>query len=156
MGLLLVLFIILHALTGAAWFGLGLRLPATARAILHRDRAAAQALAAEGRRTAVWMNLFLVLTFVFSLVAFFAGGGFVRYGAPYHTSLMLIVFLLVAQFAAIHPAWRRIAAAVAQDPMPTDSLQAARKQLVIGAGVGHLLWLIIFVLMFWNRLLAVI
>lgn len=148
--LLKYIFVILHIITAAAWFGLGLRLSGQARTVRALEPAAAQALADDAQRSVSLMNVFIVLTLVFSLVAFFLGGGFAVYSPAYHTSLLLIVIMTLVQFLLIRPGWNGLQAALAG---PTaDAADGFRKRIAMGTGVGHLLWLIILVLMFWDQL----
>lgn len=146
-------FVVLHVITAAAWFGLGLRLAGRARKVLELGGEAGAALASDGAGSVRQMNIFLVLTFLFSIGAFIAGGHFSTYGPVYHTSLLLIVVLLGIQFFAIRPGWNTLQAAVTAEidasPNP-DAAESARKRVAIGTGVGHLLWLVLLILMFWK------
>lgn len=136
--------VLLHVITAAAWFGLGLRLAAQARTVASAEPSVAAALGSDGARTVSMMGLFSVLTLVFALVAFFAGGGFATYGPEYHTSLLLIVVLVGLQYGLIRPSWDKL---VAGDT-------SARGRVAMGTGIGHLLWLVILVLMFWPQYFA--
>jgi hypothetical protein len=98
------------------------------------------------------MNVFIVLTLVFSLVAFFLGGGFAVYGPAYHTSLLLIVLMTLDQFLLVRPGWNGLQAALAGPSDTGDAADSFRKRIAMGVGVGHLMWLIILVLMFWTEL----
>jgi hypothetical protein len=102
----------------------------------------AGALAEEGARTVKMLGLFAVLTLVFSLVAFLLGGGFAVYGPQYHTSLLLIIVLVGVHYGVIRPGWSALHAGDA----------GGQKRVAMGVGIGHALWLVILVLMFWNRL----
>jgi hypothetical protein len=143
------ILVILHILTAAAWFGLGLRLAGQARTVASGN---APALAEDAGRSVQWMNVFIVLTLVFAASAFVVGGlvggsnPFSFYGPQYHTSLLLILVLTGLQFFVIRPGWNGLTGG--GDP------ESARKRVAIGTGVGHLVWLVILVLMFWNRLLG--
>jgi hypothetical protein len=145
------IFVILHIVTAAAWFGLGLRLSAKARNALTQEPTVATALIDDTQRTVRFMSIFIGLTLVFSLVAFFLGGGFARYGPQYHTSLLLIVILTGLQVAVIAPAWKGLHGAIA-GTTDASSADSYRKRIAISVGVGHLLWFVTLVLMFWNRL----
>ncbi|PSQ82605.1 MAG: hypothetical protein BRD44_07615 [Bacteroidetes bacterium QS_7_67_15] len=143
------ILVILHILTAAAWFGLGLRLAGQARTVASGN---APALAEDAGRSVQWMNVFIVLTLVFAASAFVVGGRvggsnpFSFYGPQYHTSLLLILVLTGLQFFVIRPGWNGLTGG--------DDTESARKRVAIGTGVGHLVWLVILVLMFWNRLLG--
>ena len=135
------ILVLLHVITAAGWFGLALSIGGMAR------KAAAGAGAPvleEGAKTIKLMGIFIVLTFVFGLVAFFLGGGFGGYGPQYHTSLSLIVILIAIQYGMIAPSWRKLS-------MGDASAASARKRIGMGVGIGHLLWLITLILMFWNH-----
>lgn len=145
------IFVILHVITAAAWFGLGLRLSGKARMVMTLDTPASKALADDTERSVYLMNVFIVLTLLFALVAFFVGGGFGTYGPIYHTSLLLIVLLLLDQFFVIRTGWHSLQATVDTEGH-REQAEAARKRIAMGTGIGHLLWLIILVLMFWNQI----
>ncbi len=146
--LLKFLFVLLHVITAAAWFGIGLRLSAQARAAAGASGGAAETLAADAQRSVSLMNIFIVFTLLFGLGAFFTGGGFGVYGPVYHTSLLLIVVLVGLQFFVIRTGWERLRDALASERSP--EAESARKRVAIGTGVGHLLWLVLLVLMFWR------
>lgn len=148
-------FVVLHVVTAAGWFGLALRISSQARLVLSLERAAAVELAEQTGRTVRMMGVFLILTFLFSLTAFFLGGGFGAYGAIYHTSLLLIVLLLIDQFAVIAPSWQKVHRGIAGgQPAEAGVAASARSRMAAAVGVGHLLWLVLLVLMFWNSLAA--
>jgi hypothetical protein len=158
--LLHLTLIILHIATAAAWFGLGLRLAGQARKVLEIELPAARALAADIGRSVSQMNILIVLTFIFSLAAFFVGGGFAVYGPAYHTSITLIVLMVIGQFVLIRSGWKTLRTTlenagpdVGPDPSIADG---ARKRVAIGTGIGHLLWLVILVLMFWDHILGAV
>lgn len=132
------ILVLLHVITAAGWFGLALSIGGMAR------KAAAGAggpIVEEGAKTVKLMGVFIVLTFVFGILAFFLGGGFGAYGPQYHTSLTLVAILVAIQYVMIAPAWRKLAAG--------DT--SARKRIGMGVGIGHLLWLVTLILMFWNH-----
>ena len=146
------IFVILHVITAAAWFGLGLRLGGRARAVTNARAEAAQALADDAAGTVRLMNIFVVLTLVFGLCAFFAGGGFAAYSPVYHTSILLIVVLVSLQLFLIRPAWNRLQSSAGSED--SGALESARKRIAMSTGIGHLCWLVMLVLMFWNKLAA--
>ena len=137
-----IVFVLLHVLTAAAYFGLSLTLPNWARALTGTSGDARSATAAQGSRTVRSMSGALVLTFVFALAAFLIGGGFAVYGPTFHASLGLIALLLGVHFALLAPAWTRL----------TTGDDAARGRLGMATGLAHALWLVLLVLMFWPRL----
>lgn len=150
----LYLFVILHILCAAAWFGLALRIVAHARTALAVDRDAAQVVAGDVSRTVKMMSIFIVLTLIFALAAFLAGGGFARYTTPYHTSILLLILLVLDQFLLIRPAASKLLRAVAAGPVDPADADTYRKRLAMGTGIGHTLWVIILILMFWTSLFA--
>ena len=139
MGFLQQLLIFLHVVTAAAWFGLSLRLGR--QALL--AAAGESAIMEEGAFAIRLMNLMVLLTFVFSMGALFLGGGYPGQ-MQYHVASLLILVLVAVQYALIRPAWARLDAEAAKR-------QAACRQVAIFAGIGHLIWLVLLVLMFWNR-----
>lgn len=150
------ILVILHIITAAAWFGLGLRLTGQARSVLEESGDAQRALADDGQQSVRLMNIFVVLTLVFSISAFVAGGHFATYGPVYHTALLLIVILTLVQLFVIRPGWASLQTEVDAAEINTDTLESAKSRVAIGTGVGHLLWLILLVLMFVNRFVAVL
>ncbi len=142
-------FVLLHIITAAAWFGLGLRLAGRARTILDVGGERGAALAEDGGRSVWLMNIFVVLTLVFSLAAFIAGGHFATYGPAYHSAVTLIVLLTLDQLFVIRPGWDALQSALGSGD--DAAAESARKKVAIGTGVGHLLWLILLGLMFVDR-----
>lgn len=139
-----IVFVVLHVLTAAGYFGLGLGLTNWARAATSFDGGGPrEALVGLGTRTVRTMTILLVATFVFALAAFLLGGGFRVYGPTYHASLGLIVLLLGVHLGLIAPAWRGLAA----------GRDGAIGRLGMGTGLAHLLWVVLLVLMFWPRLM---
>lgn len=146
------LAVILHIITAAAWFGLGLRLPRVAR-LAAAGGAGGTALAAEAEETAGKMRLFALLTMVFAYTALFSGiSAGTSYGAAFHTAATLILVLLAVQFFLIGPGAARLRQAVGAGD--TAAAEAAAKRTAMGTGIGHLLWTVLLVLMFWDGLRA--
>jgi hypothetical protein len=135
------ILVILHIITAAAWFGLGLRLGVQARVVAGGE---AQALAKDAGRSVRFMNIFIVLTLVFAVGALVTASGTVLRAWQYHTSLLLILVLTALQFFVIRPGWNGLTNG--------GDAESARKRVAIGTGIGHLTWLIILVLMFWTEL----
>lgn len=134
------LFVILHVITAAGWFGIGLLLASISRKTAQSDGAAVRDV---GTKAVGMMSLFVVLTFVFGLIAFLLGGGFAAYGPAYHTSLLLILILVFIQFFVIRSGWMSLVAG-------EGDTGSARKRIAMGTGVGHLIWIVVLVLMFWR------
>ncbi len=137
--MLLVALVILHALFGIFWFGLSLRLQSQARlavdASMPRD-----VIAQDGGRTVQAMTVASIVFYALAVGAFFTGGGFSAYTPVYHTALLLGLALVLVQVLMIQPTWTRLGGGEA----------SARKRLAMGLGIGHALWLILFVLMFFG------
>lgn len=148
------ILVILHIITAAAWFGIGLRLAGQARTVLETDGDAQTALADDGARSVWLMNVFIVLTLVFSISAFVAGGHFATYGPAYHSAVTLIVLLTIDQLWIIRGGWNNLQEALANGA--PDALESAKTRIAIGTGVGHLIWLVLLVLMFVDRFTAVL
>ena len=140
----------LHVLTAAAWFGLGLRLGGQARTALDAPGEAALALSRDVGRTVNLMSTLILLTFLFSMMVLGLGGGYAGQ-LQYHIASTLIVLLTVVQLWLIRPAWKGLHRALESGG---DGARHARR-LAMATGIGHLLWLVILVLMFWNRFAAV-
>lgn len=154
MGLLIKhILVILHIITAAAWFGLGLRLSGQARTVASLTGEAQRSLADATGRLVSLMNVFVVLTLVFSIGAFIAGGHFAAYGPAYHSAVTLILVLVGVQLFVIRTGWNKLAAFV-DGSGDVDAGESGRKRVAIGTGIGHTLWLVLLVLMFWNRILA--
>ena len=151
MALLHQVFILLHIIMAAAWFGMGLRLAAQARTVLRLERSAALALANDVARSVHFMGIFIGLTLVFAFGALGLGGGYPGQ-IQYHIASMLIVVLVVFQFALVRPAWTKLRTAIETG---TEG-DAFRKRIAMSVGLGHLLWFVLLVLMFWNSLRAAV
>lgn len=150
------ILVILHIITAAAWFGLGLRLAGQARTVLTLDGTAQKTLAEDGQQSVRLMNVFIVLTLLFSIGAFVAGGHFDTYGPAYHSAVTLIVLLTLDQLVVIRPAWGALLEQAGGSDADEEALQGAKTRVAIGTGVGHLIWLVLLGLMFANRLGAAI
>jgi hypothetical protein len=151
--------VILHIITAAAWFGLGLRLAGQARTVLNLKGDAQAALADDGQQSVRLMTLFILLTLVFSIGAFIAGGHFNTYGPAYHSALTLIVLLTLDQLVVIRPAWgtlQSFATPAGDENVSADDAESAKTRVAIGTGVGHLIWLVLLGLMFTNQIVAAI
>jgi hypothetical protein len=146
------ILVVLHIITAAAWFGIGIRLTGQARSVLEHEGDARRALVDDGSQSVWLMNIFIVLTLVFSLSAFIAGGHFAAYGPAYHSAVTLIVLLTIDQLWVIRGGWSALDAAA--DTGDSDALASAKKRVAIGTGVGHLLWLVLLGLMFVNQFQA--
>lgn len=157
MELLKWILVVLHIITAAAWFGLGLRLAAWARKTVELSGDAARVMANDGQRSVKLMTVFVVLTAVFSIAAFVVGGAFARYGPAYHTSLLLIILLVLDQILVIRPSWNTLVTAVSSGgPSAPEIMASAKKRVTIGTGIGHLLWLVMLILMFSNQWIAIL
>ena len=137
------IFVLLHIVTAAGWFGVALLLGRLARAAVSSSDAA---LRETGTRAVGVAGVFAALTLLFGLVAFLIGGGFSAYGPEYHTSLLFMLILVGIHFLAIRPAWK-----VASSPGEEATRLAASKRLSMSVGAGHLLWLFVLVLMLSSR-----
>jgi len=147
--------VVLHIITAAAWFGLGLRLTAWARKTAGLSGEAAVVMAEDGQRSVKLMTVFVVLTAVFSIAAFVIGGAFAVYGPAYHTSLLLIILLVLDHVLVIRPAWETLATAVSSAGPSSEGIKAsAKKRVAIGTGIGHLMWLVMLILMFSQQWIA--
>ena len=146
MGVVHQSLVFLHVLTGAAYFGLGLRLAGQARTVAGVRGDGAVLLSRDMGGTIRQMSIQIALTFVFSMAALGLGGGYAGQG-QYHVASLLIVVLLVLQFWVIQPAWKRLHTRVEGG----DECAVYARRLAMGSGIGHLVWVMILVLMFWNR-----
>jgi len=150
------ILVILHIITAAAWFGIGLRLAGQARTVLTLDGTGRTALAEDGQQSVRLMNIFILLTLVFSLGAFVAGGHFSTYGPAYHSAVTLIVLLTLDQFFVIRPGWNTLLAYANGQDVADDAAQSAKTKVAIGTGVGHLIWLVLLGLMFVDRIVPLL
>lgn len=149
-GYLFYLFLLLHVITAAAWFGMGLRIPGQARGATTADGPASSALLEEGARSVYLMDIMIVLTILFSYATFFLGGGFGGNPVSFHIALTLILILAGVHFLMIRSGWKGLERGLAgNEPQYVES---SRKKVVIGAGIGHTLWLVLLILMFWPRI----
>ncbi len=141
--------VFLHIAAAAAWFGMALRVTSRAGLSFTLGGSAAATIGSDTRKGLDLMGILLVLAFLFGLVAFFLLGGFARYGAEYHTSLLLIVVLLGIHYVLIRPTWQRFTSAVVSDN--TQDASKLRTRLAMFLGIGHLVWIAILFLMLWER-----
>lgn len=138
MPLLHTVTLALHVLFAAAWFGLGLALPALSRAALAGG-------VPKGDRIITMMTGSVLLFYAFAVLNFVLGTsiGF-EYGWPYHTALTLGLVLVAVQLLLIRPGWGKLAAG-------GEDAETGRKRIQMGIGIGHLVWIILFVLMYIGR-----
>ena len=153
--MIVTLLILLHVLTASAWFGLSIRLGSQAKLAATGQ----MAVAVDGLRTLSLMGIMLIATFVFSMALLMAGNGYPGQ-MQYHAASALIVVLLGIQFVFLRPAWKRLYTAVETGNNDTESennggeASMHARKISMYAGIGHLFWLVLLVLMFWNRLIA--
>ncbi len=153
--MIVTLLILLHVLTASAWFGLSIRLGSQAKLAATGQAA----VSVDGLHTVSLMGIMLIATFVFSMVLLMVGGGYPGQ-IQYHAASALIVVLLGIQFVFLRPAWRRLHTAVETGSKNTESetngneASTHARKVSMYAGIGHLFWLILLVLMFWNRLIT--
>lgn len=138
MALLHTVSLALHVLFAAAWFGLGLALPAFARSAQAGN-------VVGGGRVVSLMTVSVLLFYAFAVLNFVLGSGIgFEYGWPYHTSLSLGLVLVGVQLLLIRPGWNKLEAR-------GEDAEAGRKRIAMGVGIGHLTWIVIFVLMYVGR-----
>ena len=146
------IFVVLHVITAAGWFGLGLNLTRQARTVAALDPSSARPFIEDRLSSVRLMGIMIVLTFIFGLGAMFSGGGFGAYGAQYHTSMLLILLLIAIHYALIYPAWRGLERAFSTTSRVLSDSDGYRKRIAMGMGLGHLIWLVVLILMFWNQI----
>jgi hypothetical protein len=143
MYLLHTLTIALHVLFAAAWFGMAAAVPSLARSAMRTGNA-------EGGKVMTAMNGSILLFYAFAVANWVLGrrlGFELQYDHwAYHTSLSLGLLLVAAQLVLIRGGWSRLAKAAG-----TPEAEAGRKRLALGLGVGNLLWITIFILMYVGR-----
>lgn len=142
------IFVILHVATAAAWFGAALRVPAQARVAVRLGGGAAAAVTQEGRKGIRLMGIFIALTLVFGLAAFFIGGGFAAHGPEFHSAITIVAAIVALNYLLIAPAWDKFSNAIAAEG--AADADKYKKRLSMGLGIGHLLWFVTLVLMFWH------
>lgn len=140
-GPLHVVLVLLHIILVSVWFGLSLRLQFQAKALTVGETGAAESVRTNGDRTVQGMSIAIILFYAFAVANFFVGGGFSAYGPVYHTSLLLGLGLVLVQVLMIQPAWGRL----------SGGQPAQAKRVSMGIGIGHTLWLVILVLMFFGN-----
>lgn len=131
--------IALHILFAAAWFGLSLSLPALARAQMSGGAPGADKVMTSLNGSAVLFYVFAVANWMIGLSSGFEA----QYNAwPYHTSMTLGLILVAVQLFVIRPSWNKLV---------HGDAEAGRKRMAMGTGIGHAVWLTIFVLMYLGR-----
>lgn len=126
--------IALHVLFAATWFGLSLSLPALARPA-NGDAKVASA----GDRIISMMGISVILFYLTGLGAFVMGARLdFPYGWPIHVAMTLGLLLVAVHYLLLRKAWPKAVNGVGSIGM--------------ALGIGHLLWLSMFVLMYLQRL----
>ncbi len=137
----------LHIITAAAWFGLSLPLTARFRYLAAVEPPCRVTYIPGLKRSLSQLHLFLGLTLAFGLLALLTGGGFAAYGPRYHTALVLLLIMLGLQMLL-----SRIAQAFFVEALDQEQVsEAPLKRIAMFNGVNHLLWLVILILMLWQR-----
>jgi hypothetical protein len=135
--------IALHVLFAAAWFGMAAAVPSLARSAMRPG-------AAEGGKVIASMNGAIVLFYVFAIANWVLGrrlGFEIQYNHwAYHTSLTLGLLLVLVQLFLIRSGWNKLVAGAG-----TPEAESGRKRLAAGLGVGNLLWIALFILMYVGR-----
>ncbi len=135
--------IALHVLFAAAWFGMAAAVPALARSAMRPGEA-------QGGKVIASMSGAIVLFYVFAVANWVLGmqlGLDAQYNAwPYHTSLTLGLVLVGVQLLLIRTGWNKLVAGAG-----TPDAESGKKRLAVGLGLGNLVWLVIFVLMYFGR-----
>ncbi len=135
--------IALHVLFAAAWFGMAAAVPSLVRGALRPGEA-------QGGKVIAAMNGSVVLFYVFAVANWTLGmqlGLDAQYNAwPYHTSLTLGLVLVAAQVLLVRTGWNKLVAGAG-----TPDAETGRKRLSAGLGIGNLVWIAIFILMYVGR-----
>ncbi len=139
-GPLHVLLVLLHILLVTVWFGMSLRLQFQARALASGEVGHTELLRTAGTRTVQVMSVAAIVFYALAVANFFVGGGFSAYGPVYHTSLLLGLALVLVQVLMVQPAWGRLAGG-----QPDQA-----KRVSMSIGIGHGLWAVLLVLMFFG------
>ena len=133
----------LHVLFAAAWFGMAAAVPSLARSAMRPG-------AAEGGKVMASMTGSVVLFYVFAVANWMLGmqlGFEAQYNTwPYHTALTLGLVLVGVQLLLIRTGWNKLVAGAG-----TPEAETGRKRLAAGLGIGNLVWLALFVLMYVGR-----
>jgi len=140
-----IAFILLHIATAAAWFGAGMRLTGQTKLISKMEGPGATLVAEDIQHALRVMGILLILTLVFGMGALIAGG---IKGPQYHTAALLIVILIALHYFMLQPAGKGLVSATGT----SSDMDGLRKRLAMGLGIGHLVWIVILVLMFWHRI----
>ena len=136
-----VLLVILHIVLVTVWFGLTIRLQFLAKALAGGPLAASEPIRQAGDRTVQVATIAIILFYAAAIANFFVGGGFSVYSSPaYHTSLLLGLALVLVQVLLVQPAWGRL----------SGGQPAQAKRVAMGIGIGHGLWVVLLVLMFFG------
>ncbi len=135
--------IALHVLFAAVWFGMAAAVPSLARSAMRPGTA-------EGGKVIASMNGAIVLFYVFAIANWVLGrrlGFEIQYNHwAYHTSLTLGLLLVLVQLFLIRSGWNKLVAGAG-----TPEAESGRKRLAAGLGVGNLLWIALFILMYVGR-----
>ena len=103
-----------------------------------------------GNKVVGAMNGSAVLFYGFAVANWTLGmqlGFEAQYNAwPYHTALTLGLILVAVQLLLIRTGWNKLVAGVG-----TPEAESGRKRLAAGLGIGNLVWLVLFILMYVGR-----
>lgn len=137
---LVTVLVILHALAAIAFFGLGLPLARLAKTAAAHTGEARAALLDQGASSIRTMTIAGIAAAVLSYATLGIGMSAGRpYGWPYHAASALILVLLAVHVFGTARAWKALSG---------DQPSVAVGKVSALVGVNHLIWVVLFVLMF--------
>ena len=136
----ITVLVLLHALAAIVFFGLGLPLARLAKAAAAHTGEARAALLDQGARSIATMTLAGIAAAVLAYATLGLGMSAGRsYGGAYHAASALILVLLAVHVFGTARAWKALSG---------DQPAVAVGKVSALVGVNHLIWVVLFVLMF--------
>jgi hypothetical protein len=143
---------VLHVTCAATMFGVTMGIGSSFKRTVGKREAYIEACTSVNRRQLL-ANIFGVLTLVTGLALIFEGGGMASVGKNIHISMTLLVVALAFGGLFMKPrGGKMLKLAEGGGDGTSDEEKGLGRQLAIGGGILHLIWLVILTLMFWPSL----
>jgi uncharacterized membrane protein len=150
MAALFQLLLVIHVLSAALWFGGAVFMPRALREALQGERAEARrrlpSLLRQGKVLAIAAITVIASGIALALIP---EGGFAALPMRFHIALALALIWLGIGLLVARPTTARIAA-IAASEAPLDSANRLLGRVSAAAGVQHLLFTVVLVLMLWR------
>jgi uncharacterized membrane protein len=145
-----VLLLILHIAAAALLFGSPLGIVRNAKSALDAHPSAFKLAAQEAARRGALAGIASLVTLLSGVALILLAGGFAVVQPRFHISLTLLLVAMIFSGVFMRPRTKKLVASSQQDPLPKQEVLGTLKQLAMGSGILHTVWLVILVLMVYH------